>query len=44
MATHDLIIRGGTIIDGSGAPAFEGDVAVSGGVITGIGKVGGKGL
>jgi N-acyl-D-aspartate/D-glutamate deacylase len=32
MATHDLIIRGGTIIDGSGAPAFEGDVAVSGGV------------
>jgi N-acyl-D-aspartate/D-glutamate deacylase len=44
MATHDLIIRGGTIIDGSGAPAFEGDVAVSGGVITGVGKVNGKGL
>ena len=44
MATHDLIIRGGTIIDGSGAPAFEGDVAVSGGVITGIGKVNGRGI
>lgn len=44
MATHDLIIRGGTIIDGSGAPAFEGDVAVSGGLITGIGKVNGSGL
>ena len=44
MATHDLIIRGGTIIDGSGAPAFEGDVAVSGGVITGVGKVNAKGL
>ncbi|MFN7056214.1 N-acyl-D-amino-acid deacylase family protein [Hyphomonas sp.] len=44
MATHDLIIRGGTIIDGSGGPAFEGDVAVSGGVITGIGKVNGKGI
>ena len=44
MSTHDLIIRGGTIIDGSGAPAFEGDVAVSGGVITGIGKVNGKGI
>lgn len=44
MATHDLIIRGGTIIDGSGAPAFEGDVAVSGGVITGVGKVNGRGI
>ncbi|MGA1341483.1 MAG: N-acyl-D-amino-acid deacylase family protein [Hyphomonas sp.] len=44
MATHDLIIRGGIIIDGSGAPAFEGDVAVSGGVITAVGKVSGKGI
>lgn len=44
MATYDLIIRGGTIIDGSGAPAFEGDVAVSGGVIAAVGKVNGKGI
>ena len=44
MATHDLIIRGGTIIDGTGGAAYEGDVAVSGGVITGIGKVTGRGI
>lgn len=44
MATYDLIIRGGNIIDGSGAPAFEGDVAVSGGVIAAVGKVNGRGI
>lgn len=44
MTTHDLIIRGGTIIDGTGAEGFAGDVAVSGGVITQIGKVNGRGI
>ena len=44
MATHDLIIRGGTIVDGTGAEPFEGDVAVSGGHISAIGKVSGKGI
>lgn len=44
MATHDLIIRGGTIIDGTGAEGFDGDVAVSGGVITAVGKVSGRGI
>jgi N-acyl-D-aspartate/D-glutamate deacylase len=44
MATSDLIIRGGTIVDGTGAAPFEGDVAVSGGQITAIGKVSGKGI
>ncbi|MBY9065892.1 amidohydrolase family protein [Hyphomonas sp. WL0036] len=44
MTTHDLIIRGGTIVDGTGAEAYEGDVAVSGGVITAVGKVNGKGI
>nr|WP_321360135.1 amidohydrolase family protein [uncultured Hyphomonas sp.] len=44
MATSDLIIRGGTIVDGTGAEPFEGDVAVSGGQITAIGKVSGKGI
>ena len=27
---HDLVIRGGTIVDGSGEPAREGDVAIDG--------------
>ena len=44
MATSDLIIRGGTIVDGTGAEPFEGDVAVSDGQITAIGKVSGKGI
>jgi N-acyl-D-amino-acid deacylase len=30
-AAHDLVIRGGNMIDGAGAPAVEMDVAVSGG-------------
>ena len=25
---HDIVIRGGTIIDGTGLPAFTGDVAI----------------
>ena len=30
---HDIVIRGGTIIDGTGAAAFIGDIAVDGGKI-----------
>ena len=37
MATSDLIIRGGTIVDGTGRPPLEGDIAVSGGEITQMG-------
>lgn len=36
---HDVIITGGTVVDGTGAPAFVADVAVSDGVITHIGAV-----
>ena len=37
----DLIIRNGTLVDGTGAPSFVGDVAVTGGVITEVGAVAG---
>jgi N-acyl-D-aspartate/D-glutamate deacylase len=36
---HDLVIRGGSIVDGSGAPAFTGDIAIDGRSLV---KVGGK--
>lgn len=35
----DLVIRNGTIIDGTGAPGRVGDVEVSDGVITAVGRV-----
>ena len=38
---YDLIIKDGTIIDGSGLPGFHGDVAVSGGRIVEVGRVNG---
>jgi N-acyl-D-aspartate/D-glutamate deacylase len=41
--THDLIIRNGTIVDGSGAPAFVGDIAIDGGRIVAVGRVDGYG-
>jgi N-acyl-D-aspartate/D-glutamate deacylase len=39
---HDLVVRGGTIVDGSGGEPFAGDVAVDEGVITEVGRVGGR--
>lgn len=38
---HDLVIRHGTILDGSGAPGFVGDIAVRGDRIVEIGMVSG---
>ncbi len=35
--THDLVIRGGTIVDGSGRDRFTGDVAVDDGHIAAVG-------
>jgi len=37
---HDLIIRGGTIADGSGRAPSRGDVAIDGGLIAAVGEVG----
>ena len=37
---HDLVISGGTVVDGTGAAPRLADVAVDGGRITAVGKVG----
>jgi N-acyl-D-amino-acid deacylase len=36
---HELVIRGGTVVDGTGAAAVAADVAVDGGRITAIGQL-----
>lgn len=41
--TYDLVIRGGTLYDGSGAAPVAGDVAIRGDRIVAVGKVEGKG-
>ena len=41
MSDHETIIRGGTVVDGTGAPARTADVAIDDGVITEVGKVDG---
>src|SRR5690242_10545701 len=40
---HDLVIRGGTIVDGTGAPAFTGDLAIDGNRIAQVGGKAGPG-
>jgi N-acyl-D-amino-acid deacylase len=42
MGQADLAIRNATIVDGTGAPAYHGDVAVSAGKIVAVGKFTGK--
>src|SRR5262245_12529450 len=37
LMTADLVIRGGTVLDGSGAPGRRADVAVTGDRITAVG-------
>ena len=43
MRQDDLVIRNATIVDGTGRPSFTGDLAVSGGKISAIGQVRGRG-
>jgi len=38
MPTPDLVIRGGTVVDGTGAPPFEADVVVAGDRVVAVGK------
>ena len=42
-AKHDLVIRNGTIVDGTGAEPVIGDVAIEDGLITAVGDVHGQG-
>ena len=37
--SHDIVITGGMIVDGTGAEPYRGDVAIDGGTITAVGEV-----
>jgi N-acyl-D-aspartate/D-glutamate deacylase len=37
--SYDLLIRNGTVVDGTGAPRYQADVAISGGRVAEIGNV-----
>jgi len=41
---YDLVIRGGSVVDGTGAAAFEADVAVKDGAIAAVGRIAGSGV
>ena len=40
---YDLVVRGGTIVDGTGAPGMAGDVAIRDDRIVAVGAVRGRG-
>ena len=39
---HDLLIRGGTVVDGTGTPARTADLAIDGGRVSGVGSYAGE--
>ena len=40
---HDLVIRDAKIVDGTGADAYSGDIAIDGGTIAQVGGTAGAG-
>ena len=40
---HDIVVRGGDIVDGTGAGPVRGDLAIDNGLITAVGNVEGRG-
>src|SRR5688572_30484160 len=40
MADYDIVLRGGTIVDGNGGEPFVGDIAIQGDSIAAIGDAG----
>jgi N-acyl-D-aspartate/D-glutamate deacylase len=43
VPAHELVIRGGTVLDGTGAPARTADVAIEGDRVVAVGAVDGRG-
>ena len=39
---HDLIIKNGNVIDGTGSDSFSADIAIKDGIITEIGQIDGE--
>lgn len=44
MGMHDLVIRGGFVVDGSGTPGRDADIAIDDGRIVQVGDVSGAGI
>ena len=36
---HDLVIKGGNVVDGTGAPGRTADIAITDGMVTDVGRV-----
>jgi N-acyl-D-aspartate/D-glutamate deacylase len=43
MSEHDLVVRGGTVLDGTGSPRRSADVAITDGIVSEVGRVDGQG-